>query len=208
MHLLQFGKMDLWLLGDPENGGDCSGVQDQLRRVKQVQATLYAFAAILDDGSVVTWGNPAHGGDSSAVKGQLKNVQQVQATSLAFAAVLKDGSVVTWAIIQQEVTCLRDSICFFRKMPAAWCVNPSMFRVTVTVPSAIHTIPLVVIDAPSILEMTGAPKGCCLGTRGPMISWLIRGIIPKWPTSLVNYDNLRRSINNRFESILINQYTT
>ena len=52
-------------------------------------------------------------------------------------------------------------------MPAAWCVNPSMFRVTVTVPSAIHTIPLVVIDAPSILEMTGAPKGCCLGTRGP-----------------------------------------
>jgi alpha-tubulin suppressor-like RCC1 family protein len=64
--------------------------------VQQVQATLYAFAAILDDGSVVTWGNPAHGGDSSAVKGQLKNVQQVQATSLAFAAVLKDGSVVTW----------------------------------------------------------------------------------------------------------------
>jgi hypothetical protein len=52
-----------------------------------------------------------------------------------------------------------------------------MFRVTVTVPSAIHTIPLVVIDAPSILEMTGAPKGCCLGTRDPTRQLMIVGSI-------------------------------
>ena len=32
------GSVVAW--GDPENGGDCSGVQDQLRRVQQVQATL------------------------------------------------------------------------------------------------------------------------------------------------------------------------
>ena len=49
-----------------------------------------AFAAILGDGSVVTWG------DSSVVRERLKNVQQIQTTMYAFAAILDDGSVVTW----------------------------------------------------------------------------------------------------------------
>ena len=55
-----------------------------------------AFAAILEDRSVVTWGNKNFGGDSSAVQDQLKGVLQIQATSQAFAALLEDGSVVTW----------------------------------------------------------------------------------------------------------------
>ena len=63
----------------------------------QVNATYRAFAAVLGDGSVVTWGDAGQGGDSSAVQNQLKNVQQVQATrGGAFAAILADGSVVTW----------------------------------------------------------------------------------------------------------------
>ncbi|OLP90809.1 hypothetical protein AK812_SmicGene27585 [Symbiodinium microadriaticum] len=62
----------------------------------QVQACHQAFAAILGDGSVVTWGRPDCGGDSSSVQDQLKNVQQIQATARAFAAILGDGSVVTW----------------------------------------------------------------------------------------------------------------
>eukprot|EP00435_Cladocopium_sp_Y103_P040989 s671_g11.t1 len=79
--------------GDPQNGGDSSEVQDQLKGVQQVQATARAFAAILADGSVVTWGNP----DGSEVQDQLKGVQQVQATLAgAFAAILANGSVVTW----------------------------------------------------------------------------------------------------------------
>ena len=43
--------------GDPDYGGDSSEVQDQLKGVQQIQATDYAFAAILADGSVVTWGD-------------------------------------------------------------------------------------------------------------------------------------------------------
>ena len=82
--------------GDPFFGGDSSEVQHQLKRVRHVQATDAAFAAILEDGPVVTWGYPDDGGDSSAIQGQLKNVQQIQATSRAFAAILQDGSVVTW----------------------------------------------------------------------------------------------------------------
>ena len=42
-----------------------------------------AFAAILDDGSVVTWGDADSGGDSSAVQHQLSNVQQIQARMAA-----------------------------------------------------------------------------------------------------------------------------
>ena len=76
-----------------------SEVQDLLKGVQQVQATTGgtgAFAAILADGSVVTWGDPDDGGDSSEVQDQLKGVQQIQATGSAFAAILADGSVVTW----------------------------------------------------------------------------------------------------------------
>ena len=71
-------------------------VQHQLRNVQQIQAADKAFAAILEDGSVVTWGDSHYGGDSSAVQHQLRNVQQIQAADKAFAAILEDGSVVTW----------------------------------------------------------------------------------------------------------------
>ena len=46
-------------------------MRDQLKNVQQIQATLYAFAAILGDGSVVTWGLAGNGGDSSFVRDQL-----------------------------------------------------------------------------------------------------------------------------------------
>ena len=64
--------------------------------VEQIQATAAAFAAILGDGSVVTWGDADQGGDSTAVQGGLTHVWQIQAIVGAFAAILGDGSVVTW----------------------------------------------------------------------------------------------------------------
>jgi len=57
---------------------------------------LGRIAAILSDGSVVTWGDAKQGGDCSCVESQLRNVQEIQATGCAFAAILEDGSVVTW----------------------------------------------------------------------------------------------------------------
>ena len=66
------------------------------RGVQQIQATDDAFAAILEDGSVVTWGHEHAGGDSSAVQDQLRGVRQIQATDFAFAAILAGESVVTW----------------------------------------------------------------------------------------------------------------
>ena len=60
------GAFALWCHGDSavvtwgnaSCGGDSTAVRDQLRGVVQIQATLDgAFAAILEDGSVVTWGS-------------------------------------------------------------------------------------------------------------------------------------------------------
>ena len=82
--------------GDADCGGDSSADRDHLKGVVQIQATFFAFAAILEDGSVVTWGHAKHGGDSSAVRDELKGVVQIQSTGRAFAAILEDGSVITW----------------------------------------------------------------------------------------------------------------
>ena len=64
----------------------------------QVQASELALAAILGDGSVVTWGAAFCGGVSSSVQEQLKNVEKIQASGYAFAAIRGDGSVVTWGM--------------------------------------------------------------------------------------------------------------
>ena len=43
--------------------------------MQQIQASHSAFAALLGDGSVVTWGDvdASHGGDCSAVQGRLNS---------------------------------------------------------------------------------------------------------------------------------------
>ena len=87
--ILGDGSVVTW--GSAVFGGDSSSVQDQLKDVKQIQASFGAFAAVLGDGSVVTWGHAAYGGDSSSVQDQLKDVKQIQASFGAFAAVLGDG---------------------------------------------------------------------------------------------------------------------
>lgn len=56
-----------------------------------MQAADRAFAAILTDGSVVTWGIRPSNDES-----HLSGVRHLQASQEAFAAVLKDGSFVTW----------------------------------------------------------------------------------------------------------------
>ena len=55
-------------------GGDSSAVQGQLKHVQQIQSSGAAFAAILGDGSVVTWGDDRFGANSCAVQDQLMTV--------------------------------------------------------------------------------------------------------------------------------------
>ena len=106
--ILWDGSVVTW--GSQTCGGDSSAVKEELRNVQHIIGTRCdfvgyeqgclsndgAFAAILGDGSVVTWGSPGCGSDSSSVQHQLQGVKYIAATAQSFAALLQDGSVVTW----------------------------------------------------------------------------------------------------------------
>ncbi|WP_206537828.1 hypothetical protein, partial [Prochlorococcus sp. MIT 0702] len=65
--------------------------------VNQIFSAEKAFAALKDDGSVVSWGSSHSGGDSSSVAADLSSgVNQIFSTGYAFAALKDDGSVVSW----------------------------------------------------------------------------------------------------------------
>ena len=81
----------------------------------RVCGTFEAFAVIVGDGSVETWGEARRSGDRSAVQHHLKNVQQIRCCHNAFAAILDDGSVVTWG----DAECGGDS---------SIAADPSLFR--------------------------------------------------------------------------------
>ena len=88
-----------WDLNDSDDLPDERiSVREQLRSgVEKIFSTRYSYAALKDDGSVVTWGLSKTGGDSSSVQDQLQDqVVTIAASRYAFAALLKDGSVVTW----------------------------------------------------------------------------------------------------------------
>ena len=109
----------------------------QLKGVQQVHTTSFAFAAILADGSAVTWGNPGYGGDSSGIKDQLKGVQQVEGTERRYVAVpflqwLQKSAVPARCCVMQKMFCLM-SCCFLIilliegslevKLPTIWTVE-------------------------------------------------------------------------------------
>jgi len=73
-------------------------VKDKLVNIKHIYSTDKAFAALLKNGIVVTWGDEETGGDSSEVKDQMSDigVETIYSTKYAFAALLKNGKVVTW----------------------------------------------------------------------------------------------------------------
>ena len=65
--------------------------------VSKIFSSEFAFAALKEDGSVVTWGSSNSGGDSSGVATSLTSgVSQIFSNRYAFAALKEDGSVVTW----------------------------------------------------------------------------------------------------------------
>lgn len=73
--------------GSPE-ASECH-VQDRLYGVREICGTYAAFAAILDDGTLVTWGDVRCGGDSDAIQDQLlgRPIRSVKASLGASAAI-------------------------------------------------------------------------------------------------------------------------
>jgi hypothetical protein len=76
--------------------GAPSELSFKLQDIKNVKYNCHAYAAIKNDGKVVTWGNAEAGGDSSDVQHELRNVKEVICGDWCFAALRNDGTVVTW----------------------------------------------------------------------------------------------------------------
>jgi surface protein len=121
-HVVSWGWNDKGLDTDEttEYGGDSGGYMDvdiydnieDLQNVKTIYSTSTAFAAVKDDGQVITWGRFWYGGiqhissgDADTASSQLsednrlENVFDIFSTARAFAALKKDGSntrLVTW----------------------------------------------------------------------------------------------------------------
>src|SRR5688572_29174836 len=60
----------------------------------KIFSTDSAFAAILNNGSLITWEDPTYGGQAPELKGQ--SVLSVYSNPYAFAAVLNNGSLIAW----------------------------------------------------------------------------------------------------------------
>ena len=61
-----------------------------------VAASNAAFAALLADGSVVSWGHEDCGGDSSSVSSQLYDIVHIAGSFSNFAAIRSDDVVISW----------------------------------------------------------------------------------------------------------------
>ena len=104
--LTEGGRLVTW--GPGKCGGDSSAVAHELfDGVREVYSSKPngwgdgfeggAFAALKEDGSVVTWGKSFLGGDSGEVAPKLESgVKKVTAIENGFSALKEDGSVVTW----------------------------------------------------------------------------------------------------------------
>ena len=69
MHLLISNDQSSWSNGDLWTDG-------HLVLFLRIHSTSCAFAALLGDGSLVTWGDPHSGGDSQEVNDELHDVRQ------------------------------------------------------------------------------------------------------------------------------------
>ena len=93
--LLLSGTITAW--GDDGNGGSGAPTDSGYT---QISANWQAFAALKEDGSVVTWGSANRGGNSSNVADSLSSgVSTIFSNTHAFAALKEDGSVHTWGSI-------------------------------------------------------------------------------------------------------------
>lgn len=91
---------------------------NSLENVRHIYANKGAFAALRQDGSVVTWGDRQCGGDHSAVAAELVNVKTIFASTnrCGFAALTQDHRLVIWdmgdasALLKDKLTQVADFV--------------------------------------------------------------------------------------------------
>ena len=83
------GNVIAW--GGAGAGGDTSGVVPQ--GVIEIVSTEYAFCALKEDGTIVTWGDPNMGGTAPI---GITDVIEVKSTRGAFCAITNNREVISW----------------------------------------------------------------------------------------------------------------
>lgn len=71
-------------------------ISSRLPEMAQVVATQGAYAVLLKDGSVLTWGEPGAGHDDEALPKRLTGITHVYANESQFVAKKSDGHIVVW----------------------------------------------------------------------------------------------------------------
>ena len=69
---------------------------NNLTDVVEIFTSLQAYAALMADGSVYTWGNVDYGGNSQSAQSQLTDIVDIKPGGHAFAAIKSDGGVIAW----------------------------------------------------------------------------------------------------------------
>jgi len=84
--------------GHEKYGGKISHeILPKLKKIKMMVSSGTAFAALLDNGNVVTWGHANDGGTiPEEIQCKLKNIKTIFSTVGAFAALSNDGNVFAW----------------------------------------------------------------------------------------------------------------
>jgi len=88
---------------------DTTNITIIFQKLPKIYSNNNAFAAIDNNGNVITWGYPDYGGDSSEVQSKLrawqlckKNIIKIYSTINAFAAIDNNGNIITWGETYDE----------------------------------------------------------------------------------------------------------
>ena len=85
------------LIVDPYGHEKSQSIQQELQsNIVAIYANDTAFAAVKDNGAVVTWGTSYQGGNSSSISSLLVNVEEIIPSYNGFTALRKDGMTVSW----------------------------------------------------------------------------------------------------------------
>ncbi|HCN44753.1 MAG TPA: hypothetical protein DIT18_03045, partial [Pseudomonas sp.] len=93
-------EVDMVAWGTPAFGGELDGRISTIKNVVEISATMWDYAARLEDGNVVCWGNSNENVIPPTVYG---NYVQVRSNAEAFAGRTRDGELFAWGLTTHGV---------------------------------------------------------------------------------------------------------
>jgi len=95
-HLVFIKYHNIIVMYPPYTDNDLNIKIDKIEKYVNIYANKEAFAALLENGNVITWGNVINGGDSEKVMKYLVNITEIKKTDYSFAAISANNYIITW----------------------------------------------------------------------------------------------------------------